>query len=67
MSIVSLLASPIQNPTMLPTSGQYCDDGTYEPYRQHYAQMSADPYQQQQQTEQQLLHLSLSKFEQMNC
>ena len=54
-----LLASSIQNSTMSPTPGQYYDETTYEPYRQHYAQMSGD---NQQQTEQQLLHLSLSKF-----
>lgn len=57
-----LLASPIQNSTMSSTPGQYYDETTYEPYRQHYTQMSGDNYQQQQQTEQQLLHLSLSKL-----
>jgi hypothetical protein len=46
---------------MLPTSGQYYDDQTYENYRQHYANMPTDNYQQQQKNEQELHHLSLGK------
>jgi hypothetical protein len=38
---------------MSPTPGHYYDEQTYENYRQHY--------QQQQQTEQQFVHLSLGK------
>ncbi len=43
-----------------PTSGQDYDDQIYENYRQHYANMSTDNYQLQQ-SQQQLLHLSLGK------
>jgi len=54
----SFSASPIYDSPMLPNSGHYYDDQAYENYRQHYAQISSDNYQQQQ-NEQQLLMLSL--------
>ncbi|CAF3151989.1 unnamed protein product [Rotaria sp. Silwood2] len=47
------------NSTMIPTTGQYYDDPTYDNYRQHYVGISAANYQQQQ-NEQQLLLLSLA-------
>lgn len=59
-SIITFLANPTYNSTLVPTPGQYFDDQAYENYRQHYARMSAANYQQQQ-NEQQLLLLSLGK------
>ena len=43
-----------------PPSGHYYDEQTYENYREHYAGIPSDNYQQQQ-NEQQLLLLSLGK------
>lgn len=43
---------------MLPPSGHYYDDQTYENYRQHYARIPSANYQQRE-NEQQLRLLSL--------